>query len=149
MNDKGQIQCWGSNVTYTVFKPAEEECLNQRYSALCTDDPLFYQACGAVNATVCLNQYNFDRAHALCGYHVCQYPSKSGTQYWSGQSIEWHFDCNGKVDCFNPENQGVDEKICEIIEDPYVCNWSNKRIAKEKRCDGIVDCLSDSADPNG
>ena len=148
VNDRGYTQCWGSNVTYFVGRPEREYCLSQQYSALCTHDPFFYQACGAVNATACENQYVFDKDYSLCGYHICQYPSSvpGKNVYLSGRSIEYHYDCNGKINCFNPENLGIDEKICEKLEDPYICNWSKKRIAKEKKCDGIVDCLADSAD---
>ncbi|XP_063680081.1 low-density lipoprotein receptor-related protein 2-like [Bolinopsis microptera] len=148
VNDRGYTQCWGSNVTYFVARPEQEYCYSQQYSALCTHDPFFYQVCGAVNATACENQYVFDKDYSLCGYHVCQYPSSvpGRNVYLSGRSIEWHYDCNGKINCFNPENLGIDEKICKKLEDPYICNWSKKRIAKEKRCDGIVDCLADSAD---
>ena len=147
MNENDEIKCWGSNVTYSVLRQDPDYCVNQQYSALCTEDPLFYQGCGAINSTVCLGgQYNFDKDYALCGFHVCKFLRREKMVYWSGKSIEWFFDCNGNNDCENPGNEALDEKICPKLEDPYVCFNSKKRIPREKRCDGIVDCLSDWAD---
>ncbi|KAL5259898.1 hypothetical protein ACHWQZ_G010125 [Mnemiopsis leidyi] len=147
VNEKNEIKCWGSDVTYNVSAEVPDYCLSQRYSALCTEDPLFYQGCGAINSTACLGgQYNFDRDYALCGFHICKFLRRGQIAYWSGKSIEWYFDCNGVNNCENPGNEGLDEKICPELEDPFICHNSKKRISREKQCDGFVDCLSDWAD---
>ena len=138
-------KCPNSITYYTIdaVLPAYSE-----FSALCDNDPKFYQTCGAGHSDVIsrnsdtISQDSKQEITELCGYYICQ---DSGGVFTSGWTENKNYLCDGKNQC---ANTALDELDCE---DMFSGSSSDTSIAVSRVCDGVCDMLScrDEAECNG
>ena len=107
------------------------------FSALCENDPNFYQTCGAGHNEVFGGQYD-----ALCGYYICQ--DENGV-FTSSYTAETSYSCDDKKQCSNTD---MDESDCsynfvKVIFDSV----GGLTLPSSKVCDNYCDtknCMDES-----
>ncbi|KAL5261154.1 hypothetical protein ACHWQZ_G007008 [Mnemiopsis leidyi] len=145
VNGTSYYKCTNSDTLYQV---PWEQCDFQEHTAICENDPGFYQVCGHVTCP----QYQYQRdGPMLCGSFMCQYYleytwhlNDSSGEWWQkkdpkyvnqgGNEMTYFFQCNGKESC---KNTDVDERYCE--EEMFVCN-NEEYVNKTNKCDGECRC---------
>ncbi|KAL5261153.1 hypothetical protein ACHWQZ_G007007 [Mnemiopsis leidyi] len=145
VNGTTYFKCTDSDILYQV---PLEQCDFQEYTAICENDPGFYQVCGHVTCP----QYQYQRdGPMLCGSFMCHYylehtwhQNDSTGEWWQtkdpkfvnqgGNEMTYFFQCNGNESC---KNTDVDERYCE--EEMFVCN-NEEYVNKTNKCDGECRC---------
>ena len=127
-------KCLNSDVYYEV-----EAALPgySKFSALCGNDPNFYQTCGAGHNEVFGGQND-----ALCGYYICQ--DENGV-FTSSYTAETSYSCDDKKQCSNTD---MDESDCsynfvKVIFDSV----GGLTLPSSKVCDNYCDtnnCMDES-----
>ena len=123
-------------ISYNVFEVT--------FSALCKDDPGFYQNCGIFD----LDELNSDDVQivntALCGLPICSFNDFIfDEQVLSGSYHHTRWHCNPNFKCNNFNNT----QNCE--GEWFWCAFSDQVIPASRKCDGVLDCPIWSEDETG
>ncbi|KAL5259990.1 hypothetical protein ACHWQZ_G010191 [Mnemiopsis leidyi] len=128
------FKCLNSDVYYEVEATLPGY---SKFSALCENDPHFYQTCGAGH-----NEVFGGKDGVLCGYYICQ--DENGV-FTSSYTAETSYSCDDKKQCSNTD---MDETDCsynfvKVIFDSV----GGLTLPSSKVCDNYCDtenCMDES-----
>ena len=119
--------CWGSS---TKYKVTIESCDKQTFTAVCPDDPKYYQLCGFIDC-----EHRIDDQFGFCGNYICD-NLKYDKSIFSSSYYRDQYTCNGYTVC---HGNNASELNCEAGE-KFKCSFDNSELDAFKICDGKSDC---------
>ena len=126
------FKCLNSDVYYKVDAALPGF---SKFSALCENDPHFYQTCGAGH-----NEVFGGLNDALCGYYICRDEIENGI-FTSGHKADLFYSCDEKKQCSNTD---LDEFNCTYNSVKAIFRYHEgglMTIPSSKVCDNYCDSV--------